>query len=351
MDSDPAQAELAYARGGPPQASAELRQTPQDFVVNEQLHIDHSGEGEHLWIEAQKCGWTTPQLASQLARHFEVAVRDVGYSGMKDRHAVTRQWFSLPTSASGDNLPALEGIDWLQTQRHSRKLKRGTHNGNAFVLTLNAVSGEQQLIEDDLNRLLKQGFPNYFGQQRFAQGRNLDAARRLFGGARLKRTARSMALSAVRSQVFNTLLSQRVANQTWNRLLPGEAVMLDASHSVFVLPEAAAERAEVAERLAQFDVHPSGPLPGTGASVCTGEAAEMEAAVLAQYPEFVDGLHRFNVKQARRALRVRPTGLAWEWLDHTRLRLSFGLPTGVFATALLRECLHTTEPSQEFKRG
>lgn len=332
-------AELAFVDSSAQANTALLRRSPQDFQVIEQIDIEHSGEGEHLWIELEKTGLTTPQIASRLASHFAIQVRDVGYSGLKDRQAVTRQWFSVPTPGDGMDLPELPGVTWLQCQRHSRKLRRGAHTGNAFVLRLHEFRGDAAITEAALIRVRDTGFPNYFGDQRFAHGRNLEAARRLFDGARLKRPARSMALSAARAMLFNEVLHERVASGSWNQLLAGEAVMLDGSHSVFPMPQAPAEREALAQRLAAFDVHPSGPLPGTGSVVCSAEAQALESQVCARHPEFIDGLHRFGVKQARRALRVKPRALAWCWPTQDSLLLEFSLPTGVFATALLRECM------------
>ena len=342
--------QLAFARGSAPDSHAMIRATPKDFVVNERLDIEHTGEGEHLWIELRKTNWTTPQIASHLAKHFELQVRDIGYSGLKDRRAVTRQWFSMPTPRGGadtnDDLPVIPGIEWLQQHRHSRKLRRGTHQANAFVLNLTDFRGNREQLELDLVRIREQGVPNYFGEQRFANGRNIEAAQRLFKGARLKRTARSMALSATRSLLFNAVLSHRVNDGTWNKLLPGEAVMLNGSHSVFPMPDSEDEREGLEVRVQSQDVHPSGPLPGIGNPVCHADVAELEENLCAQYPELLDGLKRFGVKQARRALRVRPQELQWSWAQPDLLTLSFSLPTGVFATTLLRECLRAVEPER-----
>ncbi len=332
---------LAYVQGAAPVTTGLIRRSPGDFRVTEQLDVEHTGEGEHLWIEVEKTRYTSPQIARFLADHFGLQVRDVGYSGLKDKHAVTRQWFSVPTPNSGDDLPAIPGVEWLHCKRHSRKLRRGTHQGNAFVLTLHEVRGERDAIESALVRLRDQGMPNYFGEQRFSNGRNLEAARRLFKGARLKRTARSMALSATRSMLFNAVLSERVRAGSWNQLLPGEAVMLDASHSVFPMPTESEERQVLETRLQAFDIHPSGPLPGTGKPLSSDKALALEESICMQHPELLDGLQRFGVKQARRALRVRPQDLSWSWSQADTLVLAFALPSGAFATSLLREFINT----------
>lgn len=343
--------QLAHVSGHAPSATAALRTNPEDFLVNERLSVERSGEGEHLWIEVEKKQHTTPQIAKILADHFTIQIRDVGYSGLKDKHAITRQWFSVATPESGENLPEVSGVRWLTCERHSRKLRRGTHDGNAFILTLRDVVGERDAIDADLARLRDQGMPNYFGEQRFADGRNIEAARRLFNGARLKRTARSMALSATRSWFFNAILSERVYTGSWNTLLPGEAVMLNASHSVFPWPTEPQERAALDQRLHDCDIHPSGLLPGSGTSMCTAQALELEDSICAQHPDLVEGLKKMGVKQARRALRVLPINMTWSWPDANILTLTFGLPSGAFATALLRECLLVYEPHKQSPRN
>jgi len=347
-------ADFACAGGAAPQAQAVLRQQPADFQVVEQCPVTPADEGEHLWLWLEKTGLSTPMVAEQLAAAAKVRPRDVGYSGLKDRWAVTRQWFSLPWPIRhGDALPCVSGqlerigatgsFRVLAQHRHSRKLRRSTHQANAFVITLRDVVAEPAAVEADLARVAQQGVPNYFGAQRFGfDGRNLQLARALFAGERLRRKQRGFALSAARGYLFNRLLDARVRAGSWNRLLPGEAVMLDGSHSVFA---AGGENADdLAARLAAFDIHPSGPLPGRpGKSVpVSGHALALEQQVLAADHGLVTGLDAAGVDAARRALRVDTRSLRWRWPDASTLVVEMTLPPGSYATCVLREFVTTT---------
>jgi len=325
------------AFGGPP-GRARLREQPEDFRVTEILDLELAGEGEHDWLSVEKRGANTAWVASRLARHAGVPRRDVGYAGLKDRHAVTRQWFSVrrPAARAPDwSAFRAEGVTLLETARHRRKLRRGAHRGNRFAIRLAGWRGDPAPV---LSRIAGEGVPNYFGEQRFGRDAgNLVLARALLAGERLRREARSHALSAARSFVFNAVLDRRVAEGSWNRLLEDEVVMLEGTHSHFVAgrPDAALE-----ERCARLDVHPSGPLPGRGAA--PGPAPERE--VLASVAAVVAGLERF-ADADRRALRLRVANLRWA-LSGDSIELEFDLPAGAFATAVLREIADYSDASR-----
>ena len=344
-------ATFACARGRLPQARAVIRQQPRDFRVCEHCPVELAGEGEHLWLQVEKTGLNSGQIVSWLAAAAAVRPRDVGFSGHKDRWAVTRQWFSLPWPIHGSSetlvppaaqWPAGGSARILAQRRHTRKLKRGTHDANTFVLTLRDVCGERVQIENDLERIAHEGVPNYFGPQRFGhQGHNLALARTLFAGRRLRRDKRGFALSAARSFLFNNVLDARVRAHNWQMLIAGEAVMLAGSHSVF--SSEGQNAADLQRRLAVFDIHPSGPLAGEsrGQPVVTGAAAQFEQDILDAHLDLVDGLIAARVAAARRALRLQASNLDWQWLDTDVLQLRFSLPTGAFATSVLREVVAT----------
>lgn len=321
----------------------QIKQTCSDFVVTERQAFSCSGDGEHdfLWIE--KTGANTTWVARALARHAGVAVRDIGYAGMKDRHAVTRQWFSVrrPTGEGTDWASfELDGVRILDTQRHQRKLKTGAHRGNAFQIAIRRVDKPAEAIAARLEIIGRHGVPNYFGTQRFGHaGRNLQLAGRLFSGARLKREQQGIALSAARSFLFNEILASRVADGSWNEALPGEAVNLDQTGSFFV-----ADHIDTAlrERLASLDVHPTGALWGKGKSACGPLLADRERAIVARHPELVLGLERAGMEMARRSLRLAVRELSWE-VEVDTLWLRFSLGRGSYATAVLREIAGVTD--------
>jgi tRNA pseudouridine13 synthase len=327
---------------GTPAASGMIRAEIEDFQVEEIPLITLAGEGNHLWLEIEKRNANTDWVAKQLASLAGVPGRDVGYAGMKDRRGVTRQWFSIGLQEAGNDA----WNDWeipdarvLQACLHNRKLKRGTLRGNRFVIVVRKLEGSLDDLEDRLQQVAEQGVPNYFGLQRFGHGgRNVfQGARWLQHGGRLPRNKKSIYISAVRSFLFNGVLSSRAKLGNWNRIVDGEVAMLDGSHSSFFcnVPDAKLEA-----RCAEFDIHPSGPLPGDGSDLVAGTCAEIETAVLQPHKELIERLANARVKAARRSLRMLPAGMEWERDGHD-LELKFELPAGGYATCVLRELVTT----------
>ena len=301
--------DLAFPRAlGSPVCSGRLRAVPEDFVVEELLPADFafSGAGEHLCLEIRKRGENSRWVARRLAAATGVAEVDVGFCGLKDRHAVTTQWFSVPVR--GDAVPELDGLDAeiLSRQRHRAKLRRGMHAGNRFRIRLRTVGGDREAIAARLGQLAE-GVPNYFGAQRFGiAGNNLIAAQGLMQQSRIRGGGRNgIYLSAARSWLFNLVLAARVRDGTWNWPLEGE-------------------------------IRPEGPLWGRGRSPATPAAAAVEAAALADWHAWCHGLEHAGLRQERRALVLVPEALSWRWQD-ADLVLDFCLGRGEFATALLAE--------------
>jgi tRNA pseudouridine13 synthase len=320
--------------------AARMRTTPDDFFVEELPGFEPSGSGEHLLLTIEKRGMNTVFAAKRLAQWARVPEMAVSYAGLKDRHAVTRQRFSvhLPKKVAPD-LAALESNEMrvLDHTWHSRKLPRGALAGNRFVLVLREVQGDRDAIEQRLRALAERGVPNYFGEQRFGRaGDNAAQALAMFAGRRVRREERTLLLSAARSELFNRVLAARVSAGNWDSALEGEVWSLDGSRSVFG-PEPFTN--ELAARLGAFDIHPSGPLWGRGELRSRAEAAELETRVLAAEDAAAlrKGLEAAGLEQERRSLRLRPTDLAWRWLEPTALEVSFALPPGAYATVVLAE--------------
>lgn len=303
---------------GAPLCTCVVRSAPSDFVVTEQLNVEFTGDGEHDWLWIEKTGANTNWVANQLARHASVPAKDVGYSGLKDRHAITRQWFSVRRpSGEGTDWPALsvEGVQLLTQHRHQRKLKRGAHKANTFRIALRGdeIDGHAESLAERLQAIAEQGVPNYFGEQRFGRdGGNIALGEAVLAGRRVSRNKRSIGLSALRSLQFNNELSARVESGTWNRMQSGDKANLDGTGSVFDIDEVTDE---LEKRCAEMDIHPCGTLP------------ELEAA---------------GVKSASRPLRVRVGQLRWEFAD-AALWLEFDLGKGSFATSVLREIVRYTQ--------
>ena len=331
---------------GPGVLEAGFRGTPEDFRVEEIDAFAADGDGEHLLLTIEKRGENTMHVARRLARWAGIADVGIGWAGMKDRHAVTVQRFSvhLPRRVAPD-LAALEtpGADGRPSLRviasawHRRKLPRGASHGNRFTLVLREVRGDRDAIQARLQALAEGGLPNYFGEQRFGRGGdNVGNALAMFAGRRVAREQRSHLLSAARSQLFNRVLAARVERGCWDEALEGEVWMLDGSRSVFG-PVPVDDTLQ--QRLADFDIHPTAPLWGRGALRSEAASASLELGALddAQSLALREGLEAAGLKQERRATRLRPQALAWQWLDDTSLELRFSLPPGAYATTVLAE--------------
>jgi len=325
-------------------ATGRIRQSPEDFRVIEIPLLESTGEGEHVWLRVRKRETNTTWVAKQLAQLAGLRERDVSYAGLKDRHAVTEQWFSvhLPGQADPDWLAINnDSMQVLEHARHSRKLRRGALKGNVFRIVIRELAGEPAFSREHLTQRLEQivteGVPNYFGEQRFGiEGRNLQLAEKLFTGERLKlkRPQRGMVLSAARSFLFNQVLSARIKNETWNEAMPGDVLQLDGTHSIFTVDDL---DAGIEERIAARDLHPTGPLSGQGGRLPVDRAGEVEMEVLNQYPSWCEGLIKAGLKADRRSLRLVVSELTWEWEGDDALVLQFSLPPGSYATSVLRE--------------
>lgn len=330
-----------YAHGGPP-LRGRMRASPEDFEVDEELGFDADGSGEHAWLHIEKRGANTEWVARQLGLAAGVAPMAVGFSGLKDRHALTRQTFSvhLPGRVDPDwHALEIEGVRILAASRHSRKLKRGVHRGNRFRIRLCELQGDREAAQQRIGQIVRSGVPNYFGEQRFGRnGENLRSAHAMFAGARMGRSQRGFALSAARAHLFNLLLARRVEQGNWDQALDGEVWMLAGTHSIFG-PQALDE--DVRQRLLNHDIDPTGPLWGSGVLRSTGEVASLERAVAQVESSLAEGLTANDLRQERRSLRLHAAAFNHEWMDDGSLVLGFSLSSGSFATALLREICAT----------
>lgn len=328
---------LAYAHGGPP-LSGRMRVMTEDFEVEEQLGFEPEGAGEHAWLWIEKRNTNSEWVAGALARFAGVVPVAVGFSGLKDRHALTRQWYSIHLPGRSDpdwSVLDIEGVRLLDARRHARKLKRGVHRGNRFHIRLREVEGDCDAATARLQVVASRGVPNYFGEQRFGHGGgNLDLARRLFAGARLGRSQRGFALSAARSHLFNAVLDRRVRQGQWDQAMDGEVWMLAGSHALFG-PEPFTPTLQ--QRLETFDIDPTGPLWGRGSLRSTGSVAELEGGCANDHAVLADGLAAQDLRHERRSLRLRAEDLAWSFGPDRTLALEFSLPAGAFATAVIRE--------------
>lgn len=333
---------------GAPCGQAVLKATAEDFQVDEVLDIELSGAGEHLWLWVEKRGLNTEDAARRLARAAGVPIRLISYAGLKDRQALTRQWFSLHLPGKHDpDLSAAQDdtLAILKQVRHSRKLQRGAHAANGFTLRLTQLKADQAALDQRLQTIRAQGIPNYYGAQRFGfEGGNVAHARHFAERGELpdKRNVRSRVLSAARSFVFNRVLAERVAAGTWNQALPGDLLAFTDNRSFF----AAGEAECLDPRLAELDLHPTGPLWGDGASPAQGGTFALEQRIAAAEPQLTAWLAQADMAHERRILRLPISGLTWHYPEPDILQLEFVLPAGCFATALVREIVELLPAGQ-----
>jgi tRNA pseudouridine13 synthase len=330
-----------YAWGGPP-ATGTIRSCPEDFRVTERLGHSPDGDGEHLWLWVEKREQNTVFIATELARAAGVHPRQVSFAGLKDRNAVTRQYFSLHLPGQDDPDWAawqIEGVSILEASRSRRKIQRGRLDGNDFCLRVRDLDGPIDQLEARLATVREQGVPNGFGEQRFG-GNNLARAHALFSGQLRRKPSKSKRgfyLSAARSLIFNRVLDERIIDGSWNRLRDGDVAVLDGSHSWFIADAADPEQIE---RCRILDIHPSGPMAGEGDSPVSGEVAELESRIHAEQAELVTGLKQFRLQHQRRALRMKVDKLEWTFPDPQTLELTFSLGQGSYATSVLRELIN-----------
>lgn len=302
---------------GAPVGHADFRCHWDDFVVDEQLPPMDLGSGEHIYLHIRKRGINTEWLARQLAEQLKIAPNDVGFCGLKDRHATTSQWFSLylPKIKELDGqalLATIEGeLELLEQTRGNKKLRRGMHAANHFVIHLRNLSGACDTLDARLKCIQHQGVPNYFGEQRFGiEGQNLLAAKTwLEEKQRIKRSLEGIYLSALRSYIFNAILRARVQSSPLEEL----------------------------QTL-------SGALWGRGR--LPADYADFETQVLASdLAPLLNALEHKGLNQERRPLWLQTADLTWQMPGPDQLILSFSLQPGQYATSLLRECVQLRDMS------
>jgi tRNA pseudouridine13 synthase len=341
---------LPHLNSNTDQLSAVIRAEPSDFQVAEVLPFEPDGEGSHAWLYIQKTNTNTDWLATELAKFSGVKPVDVGYAGLKDRHGVTSQWFSV-------NLQGIEEPNWsafendniriLEHTYHGKKLKRGVLKGNRFTLTLTQLKGDRESWESSLTRVKCQGVPNYFAEQRFGhQMNNLRRVEAWFeqGKKPKKRNQKSIYLSAARSWLFNLIVGRRIEQQKFDNALSGDLMLLSgtkASHfHIEQLDDA------ITQRLAEHDIQITAALCGRGNPQNSGDSLALEQLVTDKWQLWIDGLNRAGVDRSYRPIRVLPQQMSWQFSDNQHLSIEFELTAGSYATAVLQELAVISDAQQ-----
>ncbi len=339
---------------GAPRGRGRLRVEPEDFVVEENLGFAPSGAGAHALLRVRKRGANTEWVARELARAARCRPGDVGYAGLKDRHAVTTQWFSVPLprtgaalgtapSAATSALADLAGIrcadyEVLEAHAHAKKLPRGALAGNRFTIRIRDLAASEDDLNHRLAAIARSGVPNYFGSQRFGRG-----------AANLRKIApdensihpreRTYILSAARSLIFNAVLAERVTDGTWCHLEAGDVANLDAKGSIFAVD---AIDESLRARAGSLEIHPTGPLWGRDDLLSQGRIRQLEGRIANEYPDPCALVIAAGMRQERRSLRLAVRDLAWH-REGADLLLRFWLTKGSYATTVLRELIDSDD--------
>jgi len=341
---------------GKPNTTAKFKDTLSDFRVVEDIGFTPSGEGEHIFVLIEKTQLNTAYVAEQLARFTDLPLRNISYAGRKDKFSISTQWF-------GVHCPSKKSFAWEEldlpgavvknVSRHDKKLKTGALKRNTFTILLRDVSDIPE-VEQRLNEIATKGVPNYFGSQRFGEvryldeagqqctkfGGNLTLAENLYNGKGIKnRNKRSVAISALRSWLFNTYISEKIHRATFASVTPGDVCILSGSNSFFTAETA---DAITQQRLLDKDIMLSAPLWGAGELASIATAKAFEQALAAHFPDITKCLEDLGLKQERRAIHLCPEDLTHSVIDEQHIEVSFTLPKGCFATSILREVVQFT---------
>ncbi|MFQ0994448.1 tRNA pseudouridine(13) synthase TruD [Gilliamella sp. BG2] len=338
-------AQLNYLYGKPT-TKGQYKQQYEDFNVTEDLGFELTGEGEHVLVFLQKRDCNTIFVAEQLAKYVGISTKLVSYAGLKDRQAVTEQWFSL--HMPGQQTPDfsafnLAGCKILKVTRHNKKLKIGALKGNYFKIILKSLNSQSE-IESKLALIKQHGVPNYFGEQRFGRDENniTQAIKWANGEISVKdRKKRSFYLSAARSAIFNNIVSQRITQSLHQTVLNGDILQLAHRGSWFIAQ--ADELVQLQMRLEQGEINITAPMVGDSPLGTLFDALEFEQKCLESWSEFNDLFKKERVETARRSILLRAEQLNWQWLDEHSLELNFYLPSGCYATSVIRELIIENE--------
>ncbi len=326
-------------------ARGSIKNCPQDFVVFEELGFEPSGDGEHLFLQIEKTGLGTFELLQRIARDYAIAPAAIGFSGLKDKHALSTQWFSLHLPGGARKPEAGgEGYRVLRAARHQRKLRRGSHHANRFRIVIRDLDRFPDGSLRQLDEIAASGMANYFGEQRFGRaGDNVGQALQQLRSKRLKRQRRGMLLSALRSHLFNQVLACRIADGIWREPLDGDVFMLRGSHSIFT----AAVDASLRQRYHELDISSCASLYGSGDSRLGGRPRDIEDKVFAAHEEITACLDRFEARLQMRALRVAVEDLEFDYDAAKKiLSLEVCLPAGSYLTTMLEHFVRVEDASQ-----
>ena len=322
-------ADLAGVGGG-------IKEKAEHFVVEEIPLYEPDGQGPHVYLTLKRAGLTTREVVDELAAGFEIAARDIGYAGLKDKQAISTQTFSLPVSLSDDEIMArLRNPAWgvVSVSRHKNKLKVGHLLGNRFTIVLSGSNGDIDQALAIAEHLKTAGVPNYFGEQRFGKdGDNMAAGLKLLkSGRRPKNWRDKFLLSALQSFIYNHYLALRIKGGLFSTVLTGDVCKKHATGGLFVSENGQVET----ERLRAGELTHTGPIFGSKMKRALDTAGELESRALSEIDLTEDEAAKTGLGD-RRANRLLVNELTVD-KGADGLVFSFALPKGAYATSVMRE--------------
>lgn len=324
-----------------PISKATLKNSPQDFQVDEIIDENFSGSGEHQLIKIKKSGINTEDVVKAVSRLINKPAKLISYAGLKDRQALTTQWLSVHLPGEFiEGIENLSGSNWrvIAAARHHKKLKTGYLSGNRFKITLRDVQGMEDAITR-IEAIRHSGVPNYFGEQRFGRdGGNLYKANdMLCNQVKIKdRFLKGIFLSAARSYIFNEILAKRVEEGNWNQAISGDVLQLSGTHSIFGAPEI---DSLLQERITLKDLSPASPLAGDGPMMASESALDLINTIYSNREPWIKGLINQRVETSWRANILHADHLNYECAEDS-LVIQFSLPPGSYATTIIREIVN-----------
>jgi len=335
-----------------------FKQSPRDFVVEEIPLYEFSGDGEHLVLFVRKKNLSTLELVGIIARYLGIQNKEIGYAGLKDKHAMTKQYISIHKKyeETMDNF-VHEGVKIVSKTYHNNKIKIGHLKGNRFYINLKKVNPTSaQKIDEALKSISDLGMPNFFGYQRFGNdGDNHIDGEKIAKGEKKERNPkiRKLLINAYQSHLFNLWLSRRLEiNTLVNSFevseiesvlnMPNDEVSkLKAQKHPFKLITGDIMEHYPHGRLFDFDgseedlnrflqrtITVTGLLCGTKVKISSGTAGTIEK-------EFDDEI---NADGARRYAWVYPTEVEGRFKPiEAHYEMNFTLPKGSYATVLIEE--------------
>ena len=330
-----------------PGTGGQLRVEPEDFVVHEIPAYEPCGEGQHLFLHIEKRRRATDEVRHALAKLLRIRPDDVGVAGMKDKHAVTRPWMSVPALALSEEQAFsldLRDARVLDARLHGNKLRTGHLRGNRFEIRIRGpLPGALERAREAAAQIALQGVPNYYGEQRFGHdGETVALGLAILTGQAPERNVdrglRRLALSAVQSVLFNRLLAERMQSERLHTIEIGDVMQVIVSGGAFLVEDQAREQ----DRFDRGETVPTGPMFGPKMLRAAGTPGEREDAVLADSGLGIDAFARQGklLLGTRRPVLIRPESLEVE-PEGDDIWVRFSLPSGAYATVVLREIMQS----------